>query len=260
MRKSRGLVPAVAVVLTVGSALAACTPSGTVSKDVPEARVVAADNREKSPVSPDQARRFGRLRQDQAHYSKNRGLSPEAVSERYSSMATKYQQVGQLLSAEDAEFVRIYAAETPALVEATQEATSSAAAAKTASDIHAIPAITKNFSKTQSGAGATGSVSGYQYMNYSDLPWNIRGNWSAQINASGSATVTKVTCVEHVRVYGLIGSSGIGLAYAANPFGSVNGRSNSFYRSANFTAYGAYWTMNYEADFYTSRGSFSVTG
>ncbi|WP_431247456.1 hypothetical protein [Leifsonia xyli] len=260
MSKIRDLVPTLAVVLSVGAALAGCTASGRAAQDARPARVVAADSHGKNPVTPEQARRFGPLRQSEARYPKNRGLSAEAVTERYAFMSTRYQQVGQLLSPDDAEFVRIYATETPAMVEATKEATSVEGTGKTVSDVHAIPAITKNFSKTGSGAGATGSVSGYQYMNYSDVPWNISGNWSAQISASGSSTVTKVTCIEHVRVYGLIGSSGIGLAYAANPSGTVSGRSNSFYRSANFTAYGAYWTMNYEADFYTSRGSFSVTG
>jgi hypothetical protein len=173
-------------------------------------------------------------------------------------MAKEYQRVGQLVSAEDAEFVRAYAPQTPEMD--TADTTPTSGSVVTASDVHVIPATTKNFSKSGSGAGATGSASGYQYMNYSDVPWNITGNWSAKITATGSSTVTKITCIEHVRVYGLLGSSGIGLAYAADPSGTVSGRSNSYYRAATFTAYGAYWTMNYEAVFSTSRGSFSVSG
>ena len=61
-------------------------------------------------------------------------------------------------------------------------------------------------------------------------------------------------------MYGLIGGSGIGVAYAADPSGTVNGRINEFSRSDTFTAYGAYSTMNYDATFFTATGSFNITG
>lgn len=210
-----------------------------------------------APPTPGQAEEFGPLSPAQATFAENQNLTRESAKNRQEKIDSSY-RVGDLLSAADAEFIRIVAHQTPAMESLTH--VNEATTIELASNVKANPATTLKFDKSGSGAGATGRAQGKEYMNYSDNIFNINGNWSATINAWGTTSVTKIVCAEHVRVYGLIGSSGIGLAYAADPSGTTHTNSNYFYRAAPFVANGAYWTMSYAATFYTSSGSFSVTG
>lgn len=264
MNMSSKRIPALGVLtialLASSAALTGCaagTPEVRVN-DLPHvAPAIQANAGPLAPPSAEQAEEFGPLSEADAIFPENQNLTRESAQVRQATIDSRY-RVGELLSAPDAEFIRIVAHQTPAMQSMTQ--VNEATTIQLASNIAANTATTLYFDKTRSGAGATGRARGNEYMNYSDNPFNINGNWSATINAYGSTNVTKIVCAEHVRVYGLIGSSGIGLAYAADPSGTTHTNSNSFYRSAPFVAYGAYWTMSYSATFYTTSGSFSVTG
>jgi hypothetical protein len=146
-------------------------------------------------------------------------------------------RVGQPFSPEDEAFVR--AVSTPLA------STGSRAAATC-------------FNQSRSGGGnGTGNVNGCHGMNYTP---GITHNWAVDYRATGNANVKKVVAREHVRVYGVIGSGGFGIVYSADPSGTVTGSQNTFSRGASFSAIGTNWTMQYDATFTTSSGSFSVTG
>jgi len=159
----------------------------------------------------------------------------DAQTERLYEISQKY-TVGDELSAADADFIK---------------ATATNAAATRG-------AVANCFRKSGSGAvNGTGTVDG---CHGSQIGPGTRNNWMAGYTATGNANVTKIKAAEHVRAYGLIGSGGIGVVYASDPSATVNGRTHKFSRSATFTALAAYMTVQYDATFYTSRGSFNVTG
>ena len=256
IRRTGTSVTAIAVIVTGAVFLTGCAaePQAGGDSGISVQPAVQVDVGE--PITSDLANDFGPLTAEQAQYAENQDLTSDEALQRQDDIDSSY-VVGDLLSPADAEFIRITANQTPALEQALAPEGPSIT---TASDIHAVPVVTGTISNSGSGAGATGSVSGTQTMNYSDNPLNISGNWSATINSAGSATVSKVTTTEHVRVYGLIGSSGVGLAYSADPSGSNAGRTNYFNRSASFSAYAGYWTMTYDSVFKTNLGSFTVSG
>jgi hypothetical protein len=114
------------------------------------------------------------------------------------------------------------------------------------------------FNKSKSGGGnGSGTVNGCHGMSYTP---GITHNWSVDYRATGNGNVKKVVAREHVRVYGLVGSGGFGIVYAADPSGTVSGNQNTFSRGASFSAIGTNWTMQYDATFTTSSGSFNITG
>ena len=203
------------------------------------------------------------LAPEQATFTEDASLSQAQVLSRQAVIDSEY-GVGERLSSSDAEFIRMYAdpisSTTPAHTAQDVADVHHSNAATSARTPIATLASTNSFHRFNSGAGGSGTVGGSQTMDYSDNPFNITGHWSARWRASGSVAVTSITATEHVRVYGLIGGSGIGVAYAADPSGTVNGRINEFSRSDTFTAYGAYSTMNYDATFFTATGSFNITG
>lgn len=161
----------------------------------------------------------------------------DAQSERLYEISQKY-TVGDELSAADADFIKATA--TPTNTAATRGA------------------VANCFRKSGSGAAnGTGTVDG---CHGSQIGPGTRNNWMVGYTATGNANVTKIKAAEHVRAYGLIGSGGIGVVYASDPSATVNGRTHKFSRSARFTALAAYMTVQYDATFYTSRGSFNVTG
>lgn len=158
-------------------------------------------------------------------------------SERLYDISQKY-SVGDELSAEDAAFIKATA--VPADGAATRGA------------------VANCFRKSSSGAvNGSGTVDG---CHGSQIGPGTRNNWMAGYTATGNANVTKIKASEHVRAYGLIGSGGIGVVYAADPSATVSGRTHEFSRSATFTALAAYMTVQYDATFSTSRGTFNVIG
>lgn len=147
--------------------------------------------------------------------------------------------MGELLSPEDAELIESSAVPV---------------------DAHsARKAFANCFRKTKTGASnGSGTVDGCHGFQMG--PNVVNNNWMVGYTATGNKNVTKIKAAEHVRAYGLIGSSGIGLVYAADPTATVNGRTHKFSRSASFKALAAYMTVSYDATFYTSKGSFNVSG
>lgn len=270
LKKKLVFVPLAAITLLVTLGASGCStspPSAPTAASSWRGPVVQAAMDEEDIISPEEAERIAPLTEEEAQYEANQNLTPDTVQERQLEIDATY-DVGDALSAEDAEFIRITASMTPQMQEAISEYEEEPVAVaaglvswgRQADSVHAVPAATSNFKKSGSGAGGTGTVSGSHTMNYSDAPWNIHGSWSVKYTASGSSAVNKITAKEHVRMYGLVGSSGLGVVYSADPSGTVSGRVNNFSRSASFTAYGTYWTMSYDATFYTSKGSFNVTG
>jgi hypothetical protein len=162
----------------------------------------------------------------------------QSQSDRLASISRDY-AVGDVLSPSDAAFIKRYA--TPV----DDRSNSRGAAANC-------------FSKSASGGGnGSGTVDGCHGTNIGPGTSN---NWRVDYTATGNANVTRITATEHIRAYGLIGSGGIGLVYAADPSGTVAGRTNKFSRSASFTALAAYMTAQYDTTFSTTKGSFNVSG
>jgi hypothetical protein len=247
------MIFAVAATALLSGLLAGCvsTSHHAASSEIPETAKFGVDVTP-TPQPPSTFRKFAPLAPAQATYAQNAHLTPKSAEDRLTEIESTY-QVGELLSPADAEFVRIVAAEAPAMADATEEATQS-------SEVPAAyiqPVDSMNFNKSGSLSSATGNVRGSETMNYNGI---VSGTWSASFVASGNSSVKKVTAVEHVRMYGLIGTSGIGVVYSADPSSTVSGTVNNFSRSASFTALAAYYTMDYDGTFYTSNSSFNVTG
>ncbi|WP_431220859.1 hypothetical protein [Leifsonia xyli] len=169
-------------------------------------------------------------------------------------MTDKYTKIGQELSPADAEFVRLAGAYAPEM-KAAEGSADAGPSIQTSGLV--IRAATQGFTKTCTLGTATGTVSGSHTMNYNGV---ISGWWSSSFKATGSTAVNKVRAAEHVRMYGLIGSGGIGVVYAADPSSTVSGRTNTFARNASFTALAAYCTMQFDTTFYTPSSSFSCAG
>ncbi|MFS2030999.1 MULTISPECIES: hypothetical protein [unclassified Curtobacterium] len=161
--------------------------------------------------------------------------TPTAVRDRLAVIGDEY-EVGEELSAEDAAFVKAHAMSTA----------DSSATRGTASNCF-----------RKSGASGAGVVDG---CHGSVIGASLTVRWQTGYTATGNSSVTKIKAAEHIRAYGLVGSSGVGLVYSSNPSSTVNGRTNTFSRSGSFTALAAYVTVQYDATFYKRNGSFNVTG
>lgn len=166
-----------------------------------------------------------------------------APSERLALIGEKY-EVGDELSAADARFIKENAIPTDHVDGRSTIGTRSSAASC--------------FRKTKTGAvNGSGTVDG---CHGTRIGPGTSNNWMVGYTATGNANVTKIKASEHIRAYGLVGSGGIGLVYAADPSATVNGRTHKFSRSASFGALAAYMTAQYDATFWTARGSFNVSG
>lgn len=166
----------------------------------------------------------------------------EARTDRLAAIAEKY-EVGDELSPQDAQFI---------------EANASRTREEGAGSIAPLGSAASCFRKSKTGGGnGSGTVDG---CHGTRIGPGTRNNWMVGYTASGNANVTKIKATERIRAYGLVGSGGIGLVYAADPTATVNGRSHKFSRSASFGALAAYMTAQYDVTFYTPRGSFNVSG
>ena len=203
-----------------------------------------------APPSAEKLRSIGRLMPSQAKFKENKNLDRAGAQKRLEQVQKKYTKVGEVLAPADAEFVRLAGAFTPEM-KAAEGAENSAPSITTSALI--VRAATQGINKTCKLGTASGTVSGSHTMNYNGV---ISGSWSTSFKATGSTAVNKVRAAEHIRMYGLVGSSGIGVVYAADPSSTISGRTNTFARNASFTALAAYFTMQ----FYTPSSSFSCAG
>jgi len=242
-------------------AIAAVTAALTAATSIPanavESAVVAHTGASPAPTPPSaqKLRQIGRLKPSQAKYSQNKNLDRAQALKRLEQVTHKYTKVGQELAPADAEFIRLAGAFTPEMTAA--EGNQDAAPSIKTSGLIVKKAATQGFNKTCKLGSVSGTVSGFHTMNYNGV---ISGSWSTSFNATGSTAVNKVRAAEHVRMYGLIGASGIGVVYAADPSATVSGRTNTFARNSGFTALAAYWTMQFDTTFYTPSSSFSCAG
>lgn len=171
------------------------------------------------------------------------GLTEGQVSERLAAIGNSY-QVGELLSPEDQAFVKEHAVVV-------------AEDGSTPGDVRPLATVTEDFSKSGSGAGATGNVTGTLSSTIGDF--SINNSWSVEYTATGSSNVTSVDTGATIRAYGTIGEAGIGLVYSADPSASTSGSSAYFARSEVFTAFVVYLTVTYSAVFHTPEGSFNIS-
>lgn len=72
--------------------------------------------------------------------------------------------------------------------------------------------------------------------------------------------MNKIKAAVHVKAYGFVGASGIGLVYVTDPSSTVKGKKNTFSRSSSYFGLVAYSTIQYDSIFYTPKGSFQVAG
>ncbi len=188
-----------------------------------------------------------------AVYPENQSLTDAQASARMLQISANYNTVGQLLSDPDGEFIKIYAkggtAPAPSIAHG-------AAPKKDDKQINGTASF--NFSKNGSGAGGAGSVRGTGSTTIGDF--SITNSWSMRYTAAAAGTVNKIKACAHLKAFGTIGSSGIGLVYFTDPCSSVAGKTNNYSRGNSFTAFTVYMTLQYDAIFYTPTGSFQVAG
>lgn len=166
------------------------------------------------------------------------GTEGPSTAARLSEIAQRY-EVGDELSASDERFIK--EAGTPA---------SGPALLGTAANCF-------NTLRT-GGVNGRGRVEG---CHGSVIGSGITNSWRTGYTATGNSQVRKLRAAEHIRAYGLVGSGGFGVVYSRDvSSGILNTRSHQFSRSATFKALAAYVTVQYDATFWTSRGSFSVVG
>ncbi|MGM1018698.1 MAG: hypothetical protein ACQEW8_14285 [Actinomycetota bacterium] len=172
-------------------------------------------------------------------FAENANLSRTEVTDRASELAGKYSTLGETLSPEDAEFVLTYLEINDA----------KAIQAKVAGT---------SFQKRKVVKGHTGAFSGNMKLNLSGA-LSISNSYNVSSNAAGTKGITKVRTCAHVRAYGVVGSSGVGLVYKNDPCSTVKRSSQSFSRSMKFSAYALAGSITMDATFWYKGGSFQLS-
>ncbi len=169
-------------------------------------------------------------------------LSAAEIDAKAEVLAEKYTEVGQILSKEDATFVRTYLAgdDQPRIV-------TRAAAAGTP------------VNKSRTVKGHTGKLTGNMKINLAG-GLSIDNSYSVSLKATGSSGITRLDVCAHIRAYGVVGSSGLGLVYTEDPCAKPkSGRSYSFAPTKRFSAFAVAGTITSHATFYYKGGSFAVS-
>lgn len=159
----------------------------------------------------------------------------ESVESRLAEISETYTEVGQVLSNDDAEFIKEHAP---------------------VADPRLRGAASRSFSRAGSGAGGSGNLTGY--MKTTNGP-GIRNSYSFSANAAGSTRVNKTRVCGAVRGYGLVGSGGVGLVFSETPCATVKGHGQQMSRQRPYSGLVAYSTLVVYSDFYTRSGSFRVS-
>lgn len=169
-------------------------------------------------------------------------LSAAEIDARTESLAEKYTEVGQILSKEDAAFVQTY------LVSKDQSRIAARAAA-----------AGTPVNKSRTVNGHTGKLTGNMKLNLAG-GLSIDNSYSVSLKATGSSGITRLDVCAHIRAYGVVGSSGLGLVYTEDPCAKPkSGRSYSFAPTKRFSAFAVAGTITSHATFYYKGGSFAVS-
>lgn len=192
---------------------------------------------------------------EDATFPSNVDLTEAEVAERSQEVGESY-EIGESVTMEDLEFLRIYAfsadeaqADSAVTVAHTDDATVELASAQT---------FPFNATRTLFGtkANITGSVT-------ANIGAGISSSWSVTWTAkriSGTVT-TKIKSQAHVYAYGLTSVAPyVGLIYESHPSATSTAQSMGFARTANFTGVTYYMTIDAVSTFYSSAGSFQISG
>jgi len=158
-----------------------------------------------------------------------------AVEDRLVEISQRYTEVGQVLSDDDAAFVKEHAS----LAGPEQRGSAS-----------------RSFSRAGSGAGGSGNLTGY--MKTTNGP-GLSNSYNFSANAAGSSRVNKTTVCGAVRGYGLVGSGGVGLVFSETPCATAGGHGQQISRGRPYSGLVAYSTLVVYGDFYTGSGSFRIS-
>lgn len=247
-------VPAPSDDSTHGAAIEALTTGGGIVELTSSQRAVFDDNSE--PLNP-----------EDATFPANVDLTAEEVAERSVEVGESY-EIGESVTLEDLEFLRIYAfsADNPegdpvvasARVSAEERSVAPAVASDALSVELASTSNTDRFNVTKTQYGTTANVQGSMTRTIGDTvtnSWSV--NWIAK-RVSGTST-TKIVAKANIYGYGATAAwPYVGLIYEAHPSASTTAQSLGFSRTGTFTAYAVYMTSEATSTFYNTKGSFLI--
>ena len=243
-----------AVASADGAAVEALTTGGGTVQLTSSELKVAEENSE--PLDP-----------EDATFPSNVDLTDAEVAERSEEVGESY-EIGESVTLEDLEFLRIYAlsaeepASEPVAVSARTTPSGPVVGLALGGDdpsFELVSAQTIPFNATRTLAGTKANITGYVTGNVGSgvtSSWNV--NWTAK-RVSGTAT-TKITSQAHIYAYGLTAVAPyVGLIYQAHPSASTTAQSMVFSRTANFTGINYYMTLDAVSTFYNPAGSFQIS-
>lgn len=227
-----------------GAAVQALTTSGDTVQLTSSQLKVAEENSE--PLEP-----------EDAIFASNLDLTEAEVVERSAEVGESY-EIGESVTLEDLEFLRIYAFSA----EDTQSAPVVSVAHSPADDssIELASAQTFPFNATRTVFGTTANITGSVTAN---VGTGISSSWSTTWTAKrvSGTSLTKIKSQAHVYAYGLTSVAPyVGLIYEAHPYATLAAQSMGFSRTANFSGITYYMTIDAVSTFYSSAGSFQISG
>lgn len=205
------------------------------------------------------------LAPEDATYASNEDLSVSEVVERTAEVGASY-DLGDPLSLEDLEFIRIYAVAAGDAQLAGADSVDGeillAAYTEPSSAEKALETTSGTFTNSTTKAGSTVYISGGAYsLTIGDT---ITNKWSASWTAKKTTgiNVTKIKSQIDVYGYGAVAAwPFVGLVYETHPSGSTTTSQSYFFsRKADFTAFLVYATIGGGSTFTNANGSFQLTG
>lgn len=195
------------------------------------------------------------LEPEEATFESNMDLTEAEVVERNEEVGESY-EIGEPVTLEDLEFLRIYAFSAE-----ESQAAPVVTAAYTSDDptIELVSAQTTYFNKTTTLAGTKANILGSVTGNVGS---GISSSWSETWTAKrvSGTSLTKIKSQAHVYAYGLVAVSPfVGLIYEAHPSATLAVQSMVFSRTANFTGITYYMTLDAVSTFYNPAGSFQIS-
>ena len=194
---------------------------------------------------------------EDATFPSNVDLTEAEVGERAEEVGESY-EIGESVTLEDLEFLRIYAFSAEASQSEQVVTVAHMSSADTTIELASAQTFPFNGTRTLFGtkANITGSVTANIGGGISSS-WSV--NWTAK-RVSGTAT-TKITSQAHVYAYGLTSVSPyVGLIYQSHPTATSTAQSMGFARTGNLTGVTYYMTIDAVSTFYSSAGSFQISG
>lgn len=234
-----------AALFVAAIALAGCTPAGSAAESTAPhpgsaGHVNPGVATVKQTLTKEQQTALAPIRKSSVRHAENKDLDGVQVESRLRTIDSHYRP-GEAFSDADAEFVRAYATPNADAFDP------SALTVKTAS------------SATYNRSGGSGTKVCAYSATISHSSGMLTGQWSTTLKMTSGSAITKVTIAAHPRSYGVIGKSGIGITYAADPSVATTVHSYSFNRSANYTSVlEVYFTMYDDLTCYYTGGTFVV--